>query len=46
MEYLKRLITVTVGLSILIGIPYFADEQALVVLSWIPAVCSVLYLED
>ena len=45
MAYIRRLIALAIGTAILIGIPY-QFGVGFILLSWIPALFAMLYLDE
>lgn len=45
-NYIKKLINLTIGLAIFIGIPCFIENWWWLTLSWLPALFTMLYLDE
>lgn len=46
MKFFKKLLILTIGFLILVGIPYLAGNWAWLWLSWLPALIAMLYLNE
>jgi len=45
-QILKKLLIITIGLAVFLGIPWFFSATWVLWISWMPAFFIVMYLED
>jgi len=45
-EYFKKVINIIIGFIVLLGIPYLAGSWLWLIVSWFPALFTMMYLEE
>lgn len=45
-EFIRRLVILIIGLAIFIGIPAYFNTTGLLMLSWIPALVAMTFLDE